>query len=93
MICWRCKAKSDDSMPYWGFGMGAKWKTQLHKLGTFIKAQRVAGSIVSPLFTCLGFTLDLGGKLKDWYKEHNPTSQIQILGITQIQKRSDGSAH
>ena len=24
LICWRCKATSDDSMPYWDFSMGAK---------------------------------------------------------------------
>ena len=38
--------------------MGAKWRTKRHKPGTFFKAQRLAGSIVSPLFICLGFTLE-----------------------------------
>ena len=32
----------------------------------------------------------LWGKLKDWYKAHNPTSQMQTLGITKF-KRGDGS--
>ena len=31
------------------------------------------------------------GKLKDWHKEHNPTSQIQTWGITKF-KRGDGSS-
>ena len=57
MICWRCEAASDDNMPVWDFSMGAKWRTKRHKLGTFLKAQRIAGAIVCPLFTCLGFTL------------------------------------
>ena len=59
MICWRCNAAYDDSMPYWDFSMGAKRRTKRHKPGTFFKAQRFAGSTVSPLFTCPGFTLDM----------------------------------
>ena len=39
--------------------MGAKWRTTRHKPGAFFKAQRLAISTVSPLFTCLGFTLDM----------------------------------
>ena len=39
--------------------MGAKWRTKTHKPGTFFKAKGVAISTVSPLFTCLGFTLDM----------------------------------
>ena len=34
----------------------------------------------------------LTGKLKDWYKEHRPTSQIQTLGITTFKKETSGSA-
>ena len=51
MICWRCKATSDEHMPYRGFSMGAKWRTKRHKPGTFFKAQRLAISTVNPLFT------------------------------------------
>ena len=46
-------------MPYWDFSLGAKWRIQRHKPGTCFKAQRLAGAIVSPLFICLGFTLDM----------------------------------
>ena len=59
MICWICKATSDDSMPYWDFSMGAKWRTKRHKPGTVFKAQRITRATVSPLFTCPGFTVDM----------------------------------
>ena len=59
MMCWRCKATSDDHMPYCDFSMGAKWRTKRHKPGTCFKAQRLAISTVSPLFTCPAFTLDV----------------------------------
>ena len=59
MICWRCKATSDDSLPYGVFAMGARWKTKRHKPGTFFKALRLAGATASPLFACPGFTLDM----------------------------------
>ena len=35
-----------------GISMGANWTTKRHKPGTFFKAQRFAGAIVSPLFAC-----------------------------------------
>ena len=57
-ICWRCKATSCDTMPYWDFSEGATWRTSRYKPGAFFKAQRLAGSTVSPLFSCPGFTLD-----------------------------------
>ena len=59
VICWRCKATSDDTMPYWDFSPGAKWRTNRYKAGCFFKAQRLAGSHVSPLFSCPGYTLDM----------------------------------
>jgi hypothetical protein len=45
-------------MPYWDFSEGATWRTSIYKPGAFFKAQRLAGSTVSPLFSCPGFTLD-----------------------------------
>ena len=40
--------------------MGGEWRTKGHKPGFFFfKAQRIAGAIVSPLFTCHAFTWDM----------------------------------
>ena len=40
--------------------MGAKWRTNRHKLGTCFTAQRLAGAIVSPLFTLPWFHIGHG---------------------------------
>ena len=59
MSCWRCKATYDNRVPYWDLSMGAKWRATRHNSGTIFKAQRLARATASPMFTCLGFTLDM----------------------------------
>ena len=60
MICWRCKAAYDDSMPYGDLSLGAKCRAKTHNLGTYFKAQSGLQKNCQPIVRLIWFHLGHG---------------------------------